>query len=122
VRARAAIAIGALGDQRGIDALESALLDEHSSVRIQAINALGQLGGERASIALGNVLIESGRATMERVLAAQALWRHESVIARSYLDIGATDPNKQVRKASSQPQPAVKVRQSGKYTGSSATE
>jgi hypothetical protein len=80
------------------------------------------MGGERASIALGNVLIEGGRATIERVLAAQALWRQESAIARSYLDVDATDPNQQIRKASSQAQPTVNVRQGNEVIGSSATE
>jgi len=122
VRARAAIAIGALGDELAVYALESALFDGHSSVRIQAINALGLIGGERATIALGNVLIEGGSATIERILAAQALWRQESILARSYLEIAATDPNEQIRKAASQPQPTVNVRQGSEDTGTAATQ
>ncbi|MGI9316135.1 MAG: HEAT repeat domain-containing protein, partial [bacterium] len=101
VRTRAAMAVGALQDERAVPALESALLDTHYSVRLQAIKALGRIGGERATTILGNILLQGGADTMERVMAAQALWKQDSEAARSYLHTGAYDTDQQVRMASS---------------------
>jgi len=108
VRSRAAIALGALRDEKAVLALESALLDEHSSVRSQAINALGQIADDRAANALGNILLY-GKSKIERVMAAQALWKQDSEIARDYLRIGANDGDEQVRLASSKA-PATPVK------------
>ncbi|UCE31583.1 MAG: HEAT repeat domain-containing protein, partial [Burkholderiales bacterium] len=102
VRARAAIALGAVGDERALPALESALAREHSfSVRTQAITAIGQIGGVQATAVLGRILLDSTANRTERVIAAQALWRQDSAAARQYLSAGAQDADAQVRRASS---------------------
>jgi hypothetical protein len=101
VRSRAAIALGELGDQRAVAELESALWDEHSTVRSQAINALGRIGGEMATMALGNILLNGTSKTIDRVMAAQALWKIDSDAARTYLQSGTNDVDESVRKASS---------------------
>lgn len=101
VRARAAIALGALGDEKAVKTLEAVLLDAHSSVRSQAINALGQIGGDRATTVLGNILLYGSADPLERVMAAQALWKQDSEAARRYLRTGAYDTNEQVRSAAS---------------------
>ena len=101
MRARAVIALGNLHDHRAVPALEAALLDEHSSVRLQSIGALGQIGGERATLALGNILLYGSADSNERVKAAQALWKQDTATARRYLRNGANDSDEQVRLASS---------------------
>ena len=103
VRTRAAIALGALQDERAVLALESAVLDTHSTVRFRAINALGQIGGERATMVLGNILLNSSADITERVSAAQALWKLDTKPAQGYLQAGANDTNEQIRLASSEP-------------------
>ncbi len=110
VRARAAIALGALRDERAVFALESALLDKNSSVRSQAINALGLIGGERATTVLGNILLYGSADKTERVMAAQALWKHDSEAARRYLLTGTYDTDEQVRLASSKAPASPKER------------
>jgi hypothetical protein len=122
VRARAAIALGALRDEGAVLALESALLDEHSSVRSQAINALGQIGGERATMALGNILLNGSADKTERVMAAQALWKHDSEAARRYLRTGANDTDEQVRLASSKAPSPPKVRVTTDQLGPAKTQ
>jgi len=101
VRSRAAIALGALGDERAVVDLELALWDENASVRTQSIAALGQIGGERAILALGGILLNGSIKSLERVMAARALWKHDSEIAREYLRIATGDEVKQVRLAAS---------------------
>jgi HEAT repeat protein len=122
VRSRAAIALGALRDEGAVLALESALLDEHSSVRSQAINALGQIGGERATMALGNILLNGSADKTERVMAAQALWKHDSEAARGYLRTGANDTDDQVRLASSKAPKPPKVRVTTDQLGPAETQ
>lgn len=99
VRSRAAIVLGKLGDERAVPALESALSEEHGSVRAQVIHALGLIDGENATLALGDVLLHSTDNT-ERVIAAQALARQDTELARQYLDAVADDSDQQVRAAS----------------------
>jgi hypothetical protein len=118
VRSRVAIAFGALKDERAVTELESALQDTHFSVRTQSITALGQIGGERATMALGNVLVDKGVDPVERVIAAQALWKQDSEIARGYLQVGSNDVNEQVRDASSK----APVVTAGSQSGPEATE
>lgn len=118
VRSRVAIAFGALKDERAVTELESALQDTHFSVRAQSITALGQIGGERATMALGNVLVDKGVDPVERVIAAQALWKQDSEIARGYLQVGSNDVNEQVRDASSK----APVVTAGSQSGPEATE
>jgi HEAT repeats len=98
VRSRAAIALGSLGDRRGLAALEAALADRSFSVRVQAIQALGQIGGEQAAQVLGDVLLYERDAKM-RALAALALHREGSPRAQRLLDAAADDPDQQVRSA-----------------------
>ncbi len=101
VRVRAAIALGVLRNERSVRDLETALLDEHASVRAQVINALGQIGGDGATMILGSVLLDETVKTIERVLAAHALWKQDTETAAGYLSSGAEDRNVQVRLASS---------------------
>ena len=122
VRARAAIALGALRDEGAVPSLESALLDEHSSVRSQAINALGQIGGNQATMALGNILLNGSADKTERVMAAQALWKHDSEAARRYLRTGANDTDEQVRLASSKAPSPPKVRVTTDQLGPTKTQ
>jgi len=122
VRARAAIALGAMRDEGAVLVLESALLDEHFSVRSQAINALGQIGGERATMALGNILLNGSADKTERIMAAQALWKHDSEAARRYLRSGANDTNEQVRLASSKAPSPPKVRVTTDQLGPAKTQ
>lgn len=102
VRTRAAIALGALADERAVPVLEAALLDPNSSVRIQAIHALSKIGGDRAISALGDVLLHSND-TVQRVVAAQSLALQNGPVAQQYLDAVANDPDKQIRAASKNP-------------------
>jgi HEAT repeats len=102
VRSRAAIALGSLGDRRGLAALEAALADRSFSVRVQAIQALGQIGGEQASQVLGDVLLYE-RDPQMRTLAALALHREGSPRAQRLLEAAADDPDQQVRSAAANP-------------------
>lgn len=99
VRTRAATALGKLGDERSVPALELALSDEHGTVRTQAIHALGQIDSQYATMVLGNVLLQSID-TSERVVAAWGLSRQDTPLAHEYLDMVADDPDEQVRAAS----------------------
>ena len=108
VRSRVAIALGSLGDERAVSELESALQDSHVTVRTQSMTALGQIGGDRAIMALGSILTDEGIDPVERVIAAQALWKQDSEIAQSYLQASSNDRNEQVRAASMAP-PSVPV-------------
>ena len=101
VRSRAAIALGALGEPAAVGDLEAALADAHFSVRSQAIGALGRIDDDRASTALGGILLDPGVDTVERVMAARALWQQGSDTARAYLQLGAGDGDPQVREAAS---------------------
>lgn len=107
VRSRVAIALGALGDDRAVSSLESALLDENFTVRAQSLTALGQIGGERATTILGNILTNDRIGPVERVIAAQALWKQDSEIALGFLEASRNDANEQVRVAASNPPSAV---------------
>ena len=121
VRSRVAIALGSLGDERAVSELESALLDTSFSVRAQSMTALGQIGGDRATIALGGVLLDEGIDPVERVIAAQALWKQDSESAQNYLQVGSNDANDQVRDASSNA-PVIVTPGTGSQSGPEATE
>ena len=108
VRSRVASALGSLGNERAVSELESALQDPHVTVRTQSMTALGQIGGDRAVMALGSVLTDEGIDPVERVIAAQTLWKQDSEIAQSYLQASSNDRNEQVRAASMAP-PSVPV-------------
>jgi len=96
VRSRAAVALGSLGDKRGLEMLAGALEDTNHSVRTQAAQALGQIGGPQAAQILGDVLLQNPDASM-RLLAARALQREGSTQARRYLDAAAGDSDPQIR-------------------------
>lgn len=98
-RARAAIALGASKNEQAVLALEPALLDRELAVRLQAIKALGRIGGEQATTLVGNVFLQENTEQIERVVAAQVLWKLDNEIARNYLSAGAYDENDQVRRA-----------------------
>ena len=117
VRARAAIALGTFQDERAVLALESALLDKEPLVRSRAIKALGQIGGEQATMVLGNILLHGSADKTERVMAAQALWKHDSETARGYLLAGAYDTDEQVRLASIKPSSPPKARATNDQLG-----
>jgi len=122
VRVRAAIALGALRDERSVPDLETALLDQHASVRAQVINALGQIGSDRATMVLGNFLLDQDMKTIERVMAAQALWKKNSDAATDYLRAGAEDSNVQVRLASSRAPSSAPAEFSKEQFGPQETE
>jgi HEAT repeat protein len=52
VRARAALALGRMGDERAVGALEQGLRDPHAAVRAASARALGDVGGRRSVGAL----------------------------------------------------------------------
>jgi hypothetical protein len=52
VRTQAALLLGKLGDQDGVDALVKALGDDNKTVRAMAAESLGKLGGDKAVAAL----------------------------------------------------------------------
>ncbi len=118
VRSRVAIALGALGDDRAVDNLETAVLDENFTVRAQSITALGQIGGDRATTILGSILTNDRIEPVERVIAAQALWKQNSETAMSYLEASRNDANERVRDAASKPPAAV----TGSPSGSEVAE
>ena len=123
VRVRAAISLGTFQDERAVFALESALLDESSMVRSQAIKALSRIGNEQATIALGNILLRASADKSERIMASQALWAHDSEIAQDYLRAGANDTDAQIRSASmNEPLSSHKVRNTIDQFGESETQ
>lgn len=122
VRSRVAIALGFLGDDRAVSNLQTALLDENFSVRAQSITALGQIGGDRATVALGGVLLDDAVDPVERVVAAQALWKQDSEIAQGYLEAGSSASNAQVRAASSKAPSVPAAAADGAQSGPEDTE
>jgi len=75
VRAHAAMAIGSLGDPRGVDPLLDLLRDTHPLVRMQTAIALGKLGDAKAVPALVKAINATDAGTPRRtvVLALTAL-------------------------------------------------
>ena len=122
VRARAATALGALGNQEAFQALESALIDPHPTVRAQAINALGQIGGDQATIVLGDLLLYGSTKPLERVMAAQSLWKIDTEVARNYLRTGSFDANEQVRIASSKEPSHRAIRSVSEFQGAEESQ
>lgn len=122
VRSRVAIALGSLGDERAVPELESALLDTNFSVRAQSMTALGQIGGDRATMALGGILLDESHAPVERVIAAQALWKQDSESAKNYLQVTSKDANEQVRDASIKAPVIIMKPTGGSQSGSEVTQ
>ncbi len=63
VRGHAAATLGALGDQRSVDALINLLRDDHPFVRTHTALALGKLGDVKAVPALVTIIDETPRGT-----------------------------------------------------------
>ena len=101
VRRQAAAALGRIGREEAVPALEAALGDSNGSVRIQAVRALGRIGGERAAGVLGDVLLSDGDDRLRRA-AAWSLGQLRPELARSYLEAAADDSNEAVRKTAEQ--------------------
>ncbi len=81
VRARAALALGQLGDDRAIGPLEAALRDPHVAVRAAAARSLGQVGTRRSVMPLRVAAADSARPVADqaktalRMIAARELAR-----------------------------------------------
>jgi hypothetical protein len=86
VRSRAAMSLGNFQDERAVKALESALLDNFPTVRLQAINALGRIGSEQASDALINFLHNDDTDEVDRLAATRALSLHDTAAAGKFLE------------------------------------
>jgi len=106
VRTRAALALGKTGNEAAVAALAAATRDAHATVRAQAITTLGQIDSIGATEALGEILQDGNRASLERATAARALWRQGNPRAQDFLEIGAADADPLVRQASSKPSAA----------------
>ena len=76
VRTQAALLLGKLGDQAGVDPLIRALGDDNKTVRAMAAQSLGKLGGDRPASALRALLAREKdgfvRGQTEKALAAIA--------------------------------------------------
>lgn len=121
VRTRAAMALGALEDDRAVPALEQALYDPNRTVGVQAVNSLAQIGSERATMALGDVLLNSTDSN-QRVVAAWGLGKQDTKLAQQFLDAVSNDPDEQVRAASNKRPDAVESRTSGLQNAGPAGE
>lgn len=107
VRTRAALALGKLGTDRAVAALELATRDIEPAVSAQSINALGGIGSILAIHALGAILADVERPVRSRVIAAQALWKHDHELAREYLAAAAADNDDRVRQSASAAPPPI---------------
>jgi hypothetical protein len=101
VRGQSAAALGRIGSERVIPALQAALADQDQSVRVQAVRGFGRLGGERSAQILGEVLLYDADRRLRRT-AAWSLGQLDSELARSYLDAAARDSDSVVRKTAKQ--------------------
>jgi hypothetical protein len=72
VRTQAALLLGKLGDQAGVEPLIRGLGDDNKTVRGMAAQALGKLGGDKAALAL-KVLLAKEKEAFVRRHAQQAL-------------------------------------------------
>lgn len=98
LRGEAAAALGRIGSDRAVPALERALDDGHQAVRVQAVRALARIGGERSAELLGDVLLNTTD-RRARLTAAWSLGRLDSPKARSYLEAAANVSDEALRKA-----------------------
>jgi cyclophilin family peptidyl-prolyl cis-trans isomerase/HEAT repeat protein len=84
VRERAALAIGRIGDKRGVEALIAAMrADEDQSVRAMAAFALGETEDEQAAAALLDVMNSPKESLVARARAVEALGKIASVQANA---------------------------------------
>jgi hypothetical protein len=72
VRTQAALLLGKLGEQAGVEPLIKSLVDENKTVRAMAAQSLGKLGGDAALAALKN-LMQRESDTFVRAQAEKAL-------------------------------------------------
>jgi hypothetical protein len=88
VRSEAAAALGRVGNERAIPALQMLIDDANQSVRVRALRALARIGGRQATHVLGDTLTHSADRQM-RLMAAWYLDQEDSAVARSYLETAA---------------------------------
>ena len=72
VRAQAAQSLGRVGDARAVDALVSALGDDHAAVRAAAALALGRIGSPAALGALDDLARDTSQPESVRIQARRA--------------------------------------------------
>jgi HEAT repeat protein len=97
VRARAALALGALKGPLSEPALARALGDSAPEVRVQAVRALRSVDGARAIPVLGRVLLTDPDVTVRRA-AAQMLGSLRDPAATSALSVAAQDADAFIRR------------------------
>jgi HEAT repeat protein len=98
VRRIAATALGNIGGEAVVPALEAALVDADVEVRIQAMRGLHVIEGEAAAASLGELALGDPDAGLRRQ-AINLLATLRSDAARSTLDLAASDPDDAVREA-----------------------
>ncbi|MFN2200248.1 MAG: HEAT repeat domain-containing protein [Caldilineaceae bacterium] len=98
VRARAVGVLGRVGGAEVMGALERVLRDSAQVVREQAILALGQIDDENAAELLGDVLLSNPDRQM-RLVAAWALGRKASSVAKGFLEAAQNDGDPALRRA-----------------------
>jgi HEAT repeat protein len=98
-RQRAAIVLGAIGDERALEPLCHVLLrDGDQRVRALAALALGELGDERAGEALTEALADRLGAVRERAARALGMLKIPGAVDK-LKELAASDKYKDVRKA-----------------------
>jgi HEAT repeat protein len=98
VRQIAATALGNIGGEAVVPALEVALVDQDVEVRIQAMRGLHVINGEAAAAPLGEVALRDADPAPRRQ-AIHLLATLRSDEARSTIELAATDPDDAVRQA-----------------------
>jgi hypothetical protein len=98
VRRIAATALGNIGGDTVVPALEPALADADVEVRIQAMRGLHVIEGEAAAASLGELALGDAAPELRRQ-AVHLLATLHSNEARSAIDLAASDPDDAVRQA-----------------------
>ncbi len=98
IRGEAATALGEIGDDTAVDALQVGAQDEEQQVRIRSIRALAGIVNDPSTQVLADVLLNHPD-TRTRLLAVWALDQHGTPLARSYLEAAQADADDQVREA-----------------------
>jgi HEAT repeat protein len=98
VRRIAATALGNIGGEAVVGALETALADQDVEVRIQAMRGLHVINGEAAAAPLGELALRDADPGLRRQ-AIHLLATLRSDEARSTLELAASDPDNAIRQA-----------------------
>jgi HEAT repeats len=98
VRRIAASALGNIGGEAVVSALETALVDQDVDVRIQAMRGLHVINGTAATGTLGELALGDADPELRRQ-AVHLLATLRSDEARSTIGLAATDPDDSVRQA-----------------------